>query len=36
MEYLMLLDTALSFTSKQGWIPKEVTSMIRQGKRMLF
>ena len=30
------LDTALSFTSKQGWIPREVTSMIRQGKNVIL
>lgn len=30
------LDTTLSFTSKQGWIPKEVTSLIRQGKNVIL
>jgi len=30
------LDSALSFTSKQGWIPKEVTSIIKQGKNVIL
>lgn len=30
------LDTALSFTTKQGWLPSNVTSMIRQGKNVIL
>ncbi len=30
------LDSALSFTAKKGWIPRNVISMIRQGKDVIL
>lgn len=30
------LDTALSLTTKQGWLPRDIASMIRQGKNVIL